>query len=308
MRVASIDIGTNTIELLIAEKTGDILSQVVKKVDITRLGGDFDYINKTLCESRMLRSINVLSDYSKLVQEFNVDKVKAVATSVVRNSTNSDLFLQKIFDETGLNVEIITGIDEAYLSAVGAVSRVKVNNKFCVVVDIGGGSTELSVLEGKKFNKFYSLDLGVVSLFENYITSDIPTKSDIFNIKNRISDVLETIKDQLFSVVDVNNLLIVSNAGTPSTIASSIGGLSEYNPEKVNERIVTQEELTDFFNKISVILPNERIKMFPAIEKGREDLIICGVLILREVLRVLKARKFKVSEGGLLEGLLYKLH
>ncbi len=308
MRVASVDIGTNTVEILIADKNESDLRPIEKKIEITRLGGDFSYKDKTLNQDSIRRSIKVLRKYSELILKHNVENLRVVATSIVRSSSNADFFAEKVFSETGLQVEVISGIDEAKLSATGAIKSVSFESQYFVVVDIGGGSTELSLLKNNEFIEFFSIDLGVVKLTENFITHDIPTNANLIKIKNHILNELKSIQDQILSIVDIENLLIISNAGTPSTVASSIKGLARFNPKDVNESIITEVELMEFFNKIATLKPEYRIKMFPAIENGREDLIICGVLILDEILMMLKAKEFMVSEGGLLEGILYEMH
>lgn len=308
MRVASIDLGTNTAGLLIADREDKNLEIIKKLITITRLGGGFNKLNKTLSNASIERSIKVLLDYSMLIKKYNVQKVKAVATSIVRNSSNASLFLERILNETGLEIEIISGLDEARLSSIGVINSVEIDKELCLIVDIGGGSTELILLDNGEFVKFFSVDLGVVSLTENYITCDIPSKEELLGIKNCISVKLNPIINNILSFVDTKNLLVICNAGTPSTIACSINRLKVFDPKTVNGCIITKMEMMNFFRRISIVSPSKRLKIYPAIEKGREDLIISGVLILENTLELLRADKFKVSQGGLLEGILHEIH
>ncbi|MGH7885148.1 MAG: hypothetical protein ACRENO_05575 [Thermodesulfobacteriota bacterium] len=308
MRAASIDLGTNTFEILIADKIEKRLTVIEKKLTITRLGGGYDRNAKILSENSIKKSLNVMSDYSNLLKKYDVKNVKAVATSVLRDASNSTDFLRRLFINTGITVEIISGIEEARLSSLGVINSLKIDSRYCLVVDIGGGSTEFSLLKEDSFLRLFSADLGVVHLTENYINTDIPTALSLLNIKEVIIENLKPIIDNILSIADINDLSLVCNAGTPSTVACSIKRLNKFNPKLVNGCIISRNELIDYFDEISSIPAVERLKKYPSIEKGREDLIICGVLILDQVLCMLSKERFKVSEAGLLEGLLCQMH
>lgn len=307
MRVASIDLGSNTFEILIADKNETNIKPVFRKLSINRLAGGFNSKTRLLSEESILRALEVMSEYSAIINKKCVDRTLAVATSVVRNAVNSSDFLQRIYSRTGIEVEIISGFEESRLSSLGVVNSSEIKTRYCLVVDIGGGSTELSLVKNGKFLSSSSVNLGVVHLSENFIKGHVPTSENLLAVKEYISDSLHPFLDEIISIQDLGDFTLVFNAGTPLTMACSIKGIDEYDPQKVDGCFVSIGDVNDFYEKIVSVNSFDRIKLFPAISNGREDLVIPGTMIIREILKRLKVNSFKVSSAGILEALIYQI-
>jgi Exopolyphosphatase len=147
MRIASIDIGTNTFRILVCELRGKELKKLYIDRVIARLGGGFTREEKVITEDAAERGISALRKFSGILEEYKVDKVRAVATSVVRESVNGFEFAEKVKEETGINVEVISGEEEATLTVKGVLKSVSTNSDYSVIFDIGGGSTEYVLVE-----------------------------------------------------------------------------------------------------------------------------------------------------------------
>ncbi|MEQ9618705.1 MAG: Ppx/GppA phosphatase family protein [Deltaproteobacteria bacterium] len=308
MRVASIDIGTNTLRLLILEaKLADRNERLYIGREITRLGEGFSDEFKIINKNAIDRSVSVLSNFAKIIEKHNVDQVRAVATSAVRESLNGTEFVERIIRDTGLPVEIITGEEEARLTVAGVMNSVTFSTPDCLIFDIGGGSTEYVYVSEGTIKNVNSINLGVVSLTEQYLKNEIDTESDLLQLDNRIKLVLEEgLSDFLSPAENTGNLTIIGTAGTPTTLAAIEMRLDPYDPALVNNFNLTRHMITEILNSLAELPKPERIKI-PGLEAGREDLIIPGIMITLETLERFSCDSMLVSDAGLLEGVAYNL-
>ncbi len=301
MRIASIDIGTNTFRILIGEVKGQRLKKLYVGNIITRLGGGFS--EGTISEEAIIRTIPTLIRFSGLLEEYRVNRVRAVATSVVRKASNKFDFLKRVKSETGIGVEVISWEEEARLTALGVLSSVEVPTKYGLILDIGGGSTEYTLVKGSKILRLESTGLGVVHLTEKYLIDDPPSESDI---KLLSLEVEKVISDELTWISFEEPITLIATAGTPTTLAAMELELKQYDPGLVNRFILKKYAILNILKKLLRLTAEERLKI-PGLQKGREDLILSGIVILIKTMEKFSKEEVLVSDGGLLEGVAFGL-
>ena len=297
MRIASIDIGTNTFRILIGEVEGRRgLKRLYVGNIITRLGGGFS--KETISEEAISRAIPTLKGFSRLLEEYRVKRVRAVATSVVREASNKFDFLKRVENETGIGVEVISWEEEARLTALGVLNSVEVPTKYSLILDIGGGSTEYTLVEGSKILRLKSTSLGVVHLTERYLRDNPPSELDI---KLLSLEVEKVISDELTWTSFDDPITLIATAGTPTTLAAMELELKQYDPDLVNGFILKKHAVLNILKKLLKLPAEERLKI-PGLQKGREDIILSGIVILFKTMEKFSKDKVLVSDGGLLEG------
>ncbi len=300
MRRGIIDIGTNTVRLLILDFDNHKVKELLRKTVITRLGEGVNR-SKVLKESAMARTLEIIKKYQKMLNEHKVEEVRVAATSAVREAKNSFNFISKVREEAGLDVEILSGREEGRLAFLGAISDVgsiaSEKEKF-LVIDIGGGSTELISGSSKKVEFIYSLKIGSVRLMEMFLKKDPPDFTEMERARWYVQNV---IKEPL-SILKKSQYILLGVAGTITTISAVHQGLKRYNPEKVHHSCLSQSDVEKVLRKF-LRVPLEERKKIDGLEPARADIIIAGTLILLEVMRALKAKKIIVSEKDLLDGL-----
>jgi exopolyphosphatase/guanosine-5'-triphosphate,3'-diphosphate pyrophosphatase len=303
-RLASIDLGSNTLRLLIAEPavTAPIRPIIVKR-RITRLGENF-LPDKTLQASAMDRSISTLKEFAELMSLNGVTDYSAGATAVVREATNGGQFLDQVQRQSSLVVRLLSGAEEARLSLLGVTSVISNKESSMVVFDIGGGSTEL-VWKGEGDNsasESVSLPLGVVHLTETFLRADPPGEESCLRLRSHVSRVLA----ELSSYNEFQQTLWVGTAGTVTTLASMWYELADYDPERINGTVLERTWLADLCATLATTKLSERRKL-AGLERGREDIILAGGLVTLEMMDTFSFSRFTVSDAGLLEGLFLDL-
>ena len=306
-KYASIDIGTNTLRLLIAEIGNEHLQPIYLKRIITRLGGDYKE-NIGIAASAQERTIKALEFFAEKIREHGVKEVRAVATSVVRKAKNKKEFLKQVLKQTGLNIKVISGDEEARLSLEGVLSVTGYHNKRCLVVDIGGGSTEFIAVADGKMAGAWSLEMGVVHLTEEYLKTDPPTPYELNAMENEIKGVIANLKDLMsqslpsaFSLEP--SALFIGTAGTITTLAAIDQGLEKYEPDKINNYILKYTAIKKIYNHLASLHLRQREEIL-SLEKGREDIIIPGAAIVLKAMEGFGFSSITVSDAGLLEGIL----
>jgi exopolyphosphatase / guanosine-5'-triphosphate,3'-diphosphate pyrophosphatase len=306
LRIASIDIGTNTLRLLVSETDkGAPLKKIYIAREITRLGEGLHENEKLITERAIKRSLKTLTEFSSKIREYEIGTLRAVATSAVRESLNGPDFVKMIEEETGIPVDVITGDEEARLTVKGVLHSVSFDTPDCLIFDIGGGSTEYVYVKNGTISDISSTGIGVVRLTEQYLKNDAETDGDIASLGLRIDELLDSGLSS-FIQPDTKNLTLIGTAGTPTTLAAIEMRLTRYNPSLVNNFILTREMIERTLNTLIRIPRSERIKV-PGLEKGREDLIISGTLIVLKTMDRFSSDSMVVSDAGLLEGIAYNL-
>jgi exopolyphosphatase / guanosine-5'-triphosphate,3'-diphosphate pyrophosphatase len=301
-KIASIDIGSNTIRLLILEcdKNQNIRVLVSRRV-ITRLGEGMD-IHGKLLEPRMSATISALSSFRQDCQEHGDPPLHALATSAVREASNGKEFVHLAKKKTGIEIEIIPWEYEARLTLEGVFWKLPDENHKTLTFDIGGGSTEFILSEGKKIVGFCSSPLGVVRLTEKFIHQHPINNKEYENLNSHLRKELKTIKKKLSAFMPQ---VLIGTAGTVTTLAALRGNIYPYDPEKIHGTLLLRQDVETLLQDLKEKSLNERLALKP-LEHGREDLIIAGAVIVLETMKTFKCDLLLVSEHSLREGIILK--
>ncbi len=313
MRYASIDTGTNTLRLLIAESKGmGEVRPILYKRAITRLGGGYTKETGMALEA-MERSVRALSEFSKIIKDYGVDHLRATATSVVRRAVNKDTFLGEVRERAGITIDVIDGLTEAGLTLKGVMSVIKGAPSRTLVMDIGGGSTEfIATHEGRSVGA-WSLEIGVVRLTEKFFLHDPPEASELRLMEEEIESAIEDLMERMREAGLDPDLYgqrgesaFIGTAGTITTLAALDLGLDEYDRDKINNHALSRQRVEHFYKYLSALTIREKEEIL-ALEKGREDLIIPGAAMTLSVMDAFGCSEVKVSDAGLLEGLIIEM-
>ncbi len=303
-RFASIDVGSNTLRLLIAEPAISApLRPIQAERRITRLGESF-LPDRMLQPTAMDRSVAALQEFVELMGHNGVSEYSAGATAVVREAGNGSNFLDLVQRETGLGVRLLSGSEEARLSLLGVASVISNKDSAMVVFDIGGGSTEF-VWQGEgdsSDRESSSLPVGVVHLTEAFLQGDPPGHEPCLQLRKYVSNVLT----ELSFRKDFHEAIWVGTAGTVTTLASMWYELTEYDPATINGTVLERTWLADLCARLADMTLTERRKL-TGLEPGREDIILAGGLVTLELMDIFDFSQFTVSDAGLLEGLFFDL-
>lgn len=293
--VAAIDLGTNTARLLIS--TLAPYRQILLKRTITRLGGGFTR-DRGLSGEAIERSVSALKEFAGEISRHQVARVRAVATSAVRDALNGELFCERVLAETGIVLEVIDGTEEAVLTLKGVGSVLNDRSGDLVVFDVGGGSTEYTLARGGEPLFSRSLPIGVVRLTEG--------KVGVAEMEDKIARELALLKGELdgeglgrrFSAAT-----LLGTAGTATTLAAIQMGMADYDYRRVNNFTMQHSDVERIFVQLAPLTPKQRLEVV-GLEPGREDLIIAGILVVLQTMRIFGFDTLKVSDSGLLEGLI----
>ncbi len=300
---AAIDVGSNTIRLLIGGIRKNRLNRIYSGRITTRLA-------EGIANSGRLKTVNIgkslsaIKEFYSLISGCGIKNIRAVGTSAVREAENSREFLEAVYNETGIKVESITGIEEARLTARGLLSGINKPSPSLLIIDIGGGSTEWIIQTGplsKDRLLSDSLPAGVVKLFERFIRTDPAAPDELAAINNEIDSIIAG--NELRTLTHKSGWMLIGTGGTITTLASIDLGLDEYDGEKVHMHVIPLEKLL-ILRDMLIALPFERRKEIKGLEPGRADLIIPGILLTIRVMETLGFREIAVSDYGLLEGIL----
>lgn len=289
-RVAAIDCGTNSIRLLVADLDGQGgLRDVVRTLEVVRLGEGVDRTGR-FSQAALDRTLAVVRSYADLCREHAADRIRFVATSATRDAANRAEFTDAVYEILGVPVEVITGTEEAALSFCGAVTvlsateptelaeRASDTRKY-LVVDLGGGSTEL-VLGTAAPESAYSMDIGCVRLTERTIVSDPPLESELAAIRSDVTAAL----DIATATVDLSQATeVIGVAGTVTTITAHALGLSSYDPVAISGSRLPLAEVLRSCEALSHMPRAERAAL-GYMHPGRVDVIVAGAVIWSTVL------------------------
>ena len=320
--LAAIDIGTNTFRLLIAKvrfnPRKDIYSinEIFSDRIITRLGSGISR-NGFLKNEAITKSLKVLGKFRDVLSQYDVHNISAVATSALREAKNSDEFLKKAKAATGFNIKIISGEEEARKTASGMLIDISAPDT-ALMVDIGGGSTELIFSRHGKPSIVHSLDLGVVYLAGKYMKHDPPLKEDLIKMDRYISKEIGKIAKPYLKLItpygrtavrpySKSKTVFIGTAGTVTTLAAVAKKLKVYEHKKIHNTRLTRRKVKNIFNTLSAISSHERGKFIP-FEPSRLDIIVPGTLILLKLMEIFNFKEITVSNYGLREGVLIELY
>jgi len=298
MRAAVIDVGSNTVRMVIGDCHHGTLIPHRYEREIVRLAGDFSP-RLGLDESSMSRALGALKSFQTIISQENLTAQRIIGTAALRRAVNRQLFIDQVFTVTGLTLEVISGEEEAQLTAQGALSVVDPVVKDAIIIDIGGGSTELISLVDEKICFQKSYPVGVVRLCEEFSSQAARDHA----IAAAIDDFFEQLAVRK---LDHHHYKLVGTAGTVTTLAALDLGLLEYNAEKINNHRLTYRYIDKLKQKLKEMSISER-EQLAGMEKGRGDLIIHGLDILLYLIETHNFSSLIVADAGLLEGAFLRL-
>ena len=288
-RVAAIDLGTNSTRLLVADVENGHLDEVVRRLTITRLGEGVDE-RRRLLPVPIARVRNCLTEYRREVEELGAARTLAVATSAVRDAENGEAFLGEIEWSYGFATRLLDGAEEAAMMVRG-VTAGRAPLEDILVVDIGGGSTELVLARDGTPGAVASLDVGCVRVTERFLRSDPPSRPELEAAAAYVRSLLPA--HQAPHAIGV--------AGTVTTLATLDLGLAEYDPERTHGHRVRRESVERELERLAAMTLDERLGV-AGIEPGRAPVIVAGLVVLREVMDAYQLRAIEVSERDILHG------
>jgi exopolyphosphatase/guanosine-5'-triphosphate,3'-diphosphate pyrophosphatase len=296
--IASIDIGTNTVRLVIFQTEFGELTQLYQTMAITRLGEGID-TKKRLLDARMDETISTLIEFRKKCREFEPLIIRAVATSAVRESSNQQEFVLRAKKEADIDIEVIPWEQEANLMVKGVLWKLPKTEKSILAFDIGGGSTEFILARDRKIVSAFGTLLGSIRLTEKFISRHPIDVSEYKSLEVFLRRELKKVKDKLSDFLPE---LLLGTAGTVTTLAAIDGNIYPYESEKIHGKSITFKRIEEIQEALKRKSLDERLAM-KTIEKGREDLIIAGGALTLEIMRIFNCNLLTVSDYGLREGL-----
>jgi exopolyphosphatase/guanosine-5'-triphosphate,3'-diphosphate pyrophosphatase len=304
--VAAIDIGTNSVLLLIAATEAAGPRPLLERATITRLGEGVDK-TRQLAPAAVLRSLECLRSYAEDLRAHDQPRLDVVGTSALRDARGARAFLDEAERILGVRPRVIAGDEEARLTFRGALSGLSLAGKL-LVFDVGGGSTELIVgaaASGAAPKSRVSLDIGSVRLFERYVQSDPPKPQELTGIEAQIQRELASAAP-LREIRDGEPITLVGVAGTVTTLKALELGLTPYDGARVHGAVLTLSVVEALCAKLAS-LPLAQREQLPGLDPKRAGVIIAGALIVRELLRRAGASQTIVSDRGVRFGLLEAL-
>jgi exopolyphosphatase/guanosine-5'-triphosphate,3'-diphosphate pyrophosphatase len=309
--VAALDCGTNSTRLLIVDGRGTVRQREMR---ITRLGESVDATHK-LSADAIRRTVGVLRQYKELMDEHGVGRARLVATSAARDAVNADEFFSAAEEATGVRPELLSGLDEGRLSFAGATASLPHESRGpepVLVVDIGGGSTELVVGMAPAHPvppteltvSAISLDIGCVRLTERFFHHDPPTPAELDEARAVVRTEVERARRELPPLAPTS--VLIGLAGTVSTLAALAQKLAHYDRDRIHHAVLSREQVDGWLVRLSSEDRRARLAR-PGMVEGRADVIVGGVLVLAVVMAGFERSRCLVSEDDILDGLVASL-
>jgi exopolyphosphatase/guanosine-5'-triphosphate,3'-diphosphate pyrophosphatase len=293
-RVAVLDIGTNSTRLLVADVKGGRVSPLERRSTVTRLGRGVD-LSGHLASEAIEDVCGAIGGYMGLLEELGAETIVAIATSAVRDAGNGSAFIAELRERFALSARVLDGEEEARLTYLGATSE-SAPSEPTLVIDIGGGSTELIVGTGTKISFHDSLQAGVVRHSERCISSDPPTAGELEALATNVRGLIE----QAFGA-EVEARQGIAVAGTPTSLAAVELGLEPYDPSRVHDHVLELPSIQRMLSQLASVPLAERVEI-PGLHPDRAPTIVAGVVILVETMRAFGLEEVIVSEHDILYG------
>ena len=300
-RVAAIDCGTNSIRLLIADVTGDNFKEVLRTMEIVRLGQGVDQ-NKAFHPDAIDRTLKAVELFRDQIASKGVEKIRFCATSATRDASNKNLFIDGVRDILGIEVEVIPGEEEAELSFIGATKELRQSDAPFLVVDIGGGSTEF-VFGSEKVDFAKSVNIGCVRMSERHLNTQPPSMAQI---AQAIVDIDIAITQAAAVVPITTAKTLVAVAGTATTVAAAALELTDYDRHLIHLSRISSDKV----HKVAASFQSmnkDQIASLGFMHPGRVDVITAGSLVLSRIMAATGATEFVASESDILDGMAWSL-
>jgi exopolyphosphatase / guanosine-5'-triphosphate,3'-diphosphate pyrophosphatase len=301
MRVAAIDCGTNSIRLLIADIDGNNFREVVRDMEIVRLGQGVDETGQFHPDA-IARTLAAVDKFAAEIAKRGVEKIRFCATSATRDATNRHLFVDGVRERLGIELEVISGDEEAALSFAGAIKDLDPSNGPFLVVDIGGGSTEF-VFGTSTVEAARSVNIGCVRMTERHFGSDPATPEQIDAARSDIQAAIA----QAAAVVPITQAkTLIAVAGTATTVAAAALDLPEYDRYAIHLSRISAQQTHDAATMFATSTREQRLAL-GYMHPGRVDVIAAGSLVLSEIMKATGASEFVASESDILDGMAFSL-
>jgi exopolyphosphatase/guanosine-5'-triphosphate,3'-diphosphate pyrophosphatase len=292
-RVAVIDVGTNSARLLVADVGGGRVSPVERRSTVTRLGRGVDLSGRLSAEA-IEDACAAIGDYVAVLEELEAEVVDAIATSAVRDAANGSAFVAELRERFALSARVLDGEEEARLTYLGATSE-HVPAEPTLVIDIGGGSTELIVGTGAEISFHTSLQAGVVRHTERHIASDPPTAIELEALAGDVRGLIEAAAGGAGASAGI------AVAGTPTSLAAIELQLEPYDPARVHGHVLALPAIQRMLSQLASAPLSKRVEI-PGMHADRAPTIVAGVVILVEAMRAFGLDRIEVSEHDILYG------
>ena len=298
-KLAAIDIGTNSMRLMLCEIVGNSIAKKEKELIITRIGKDLSRTGQ-ITEKALRRNIDALKYFRNKADRFGAEDVLAIATSAVRDASNGEAFAAAAKSQAGVNVRIISGEEEAELGINGVMSELEDPDASVLVIDIGGGSTELILGSRDRIDYSVSIAAGAVRMTEQFITGHPIRDEEINKLKSRLNELF---REPLEYLNGKKIDRIIAIGGTATTAAAIFHRMDIYKPEIVHNTVINKSFVADAFESLKSMTLQERHSV-KGLQKERADVMPAGLCIMQHIIEGLKKESFTVSENDNLEGMI----
>ncbi len=284
------------------QKADQSLTEIIREMRIVRLGEGVDQ-TKSFSEAALTRTKAAIEEYAKLIEHYSVEKIRFVATSATRDANNRDIFFAIVKKALGIEAEVITGEEEAALSFAGATRSLasKLEGPF-LVIDLGGGSTEL-VVGQQNPTTAYSMNVGCVRMTERHAPGGNPTDSQEQAIRADVRAALAAAREK----VDLSNVkTVIGVAGTVTTVAAHALKIDKYDPNVLHGAAISSQQVSQTAADFIKLSFEERAAL-PYMHPGRVEVITAGAIVLDEIIKEIKANKLIASERDILDGVAWSI-
>jgi exopolyphosphatase/guanosine-5'-triphosphate,3'-diphosphate pyrophosphatase len=295
-RIAVVDIGSNSTRLLVADVAGGRVDEIVRRSTVTRLGRGVD-LSGQLSGEAIEAACEAIDGYVQLYEEANPDRVVAIATSAVRDASNGAAFVAELRERFALSARVLDGEEEARVTYLGATAE-RPPTEPTLVIDIGGGSTELIVGAGAEIGFHASLQAGVVRHTERHISSDPPGAAELEAMADELRGPIEAAVAEMPGPEPSRGIAV---AGTPTSLAAIEMGLEPYDSSRVHGHVLTLPAIQRALSQLASVPLAERIGI-AGMHPDRAPTIVAGVVILIEAMRAFGLDRVEVSEHDILYG------
>lgn len=284
------------------QKADQSLTEIIREMRIVRLGEGVDQ-TKSFSEAALTRTKAAIEEYAKLIEHYSVEKIRFVATSATRDANNRDIFFAIVKKALDVEAEVITGEEEAALSFAGATRSLasKLEGPF-LVIDLGGGSTEL-VVGQQNPTTAYSMNVGCVRMTERHAPGGNPTDSQEQAIRADVRAALAAAREK----VDLSNVkTVIGVAGTVTTVAAHALKIDKYDPNVLHGAAISSQQVSQTAADFIKLSFEERTAL-PYMHPGRVEVITAGAIVLDEIIKEIKANKLIASERDILDGVAWSI-
>lgn len=299
MRLGAIDVGTNSCRMLLMEYSGGRYTELARGQEITRLGAGVDQ-NRFLSRPAVERTVAVIKSFTRMMAQYRPTEINIVGTSALRDVKNPQLLSNRLEEETGKRIKVISGAEEAGLIYQGVSLNLAETDY--LIIDIGGGSTELICSETAGIN-YKSLDMGALRMTERYLENpQLPLT------QQELAVMQKGIRAELGVVPEINGatMALVGTGGTVTTLAAIDLQMEAYDSKRIERYCLTRARIAEILSCLSRLSARERSGI-PGLQKGREEIIIAGTVILAEIMTTFGFKEMMISEQGILLGLIREL-